>query len=258
LLNDCIDTSSNSNSNEHCVELDDLALAIRELSDSTVGVEESTEEQADSLVQTHQGISNRVDSNRIVKPVIDCIYVDNGQYFDEDAGRHWSSSNWKTVKKIVKGIVQRGEVFVSTLVDPFSKEATGTGESIPVFAVTDIPFWALREFGSCLMKRESEQSSSGTCIEVAERYPAHKRSVKTLGAAIDHWMKRKGLWLSGTSVNNQGSNNSRNGRRLLVPILLYSKKDDRFDMVTLESGTYSVGIGSSTGDSNSGKGRRKY
>jgi hypothetical protein len=232
LLNDSIDTS-NASSNELSVEIETLASTIRELSESSNWVEETGEEQADFLAQTPAGATNR-DSTRNVSPSLDCIYVDHGQYYEE-TDKHWPTSNWKTVKKTIKGILQRGESFVSSLVDPFTD---GAGESIPIFAVTDTPFWALREFGTCLMKRESEQSTSSTCIEVTERYPAYKRALKTLGAAIDSYMKRKNFWTGG----NQGHQG--HGRRILVPILLYSKKDDRFDMITLESGVSGGGSGS--------------
>lgn len=205
------------------MEIETLATLIRELSESSNGVEEAGEEQADFSSQIPSGVASR-DSNRSVAPSLDCIYIDHGQYFEE-TDKHWSISNWKAVKKIMKGIVQRGESFVAALVDPFSK---GARESIPIFAVTDTPFWALREFGTCLMKRESEQNASGTCIEVAEKYPAYRRAVKTLGSAIDSYMKRKSFWTGGGSQGH--------GRRILVPMLLYSKKDDRFDLITLESG----------------------
>jgi len=234
LVNDGIDSSSN----DHLVNMESLASTIRDFSSSSGGGEETTEEQDDTLAHPLSAANHR-ESSRSISPSLDCIYVDRGQYHDQ-TDKHLSSSNWKIMKKTTKAIVQRADGFLSALVDPTSKTA---GEPVPIFAVTEISFFGLREFGTCLMKRESEHSTFNACIEVAEMYPSSKRALKTLGAAIDSSMKRKGFWTS---------SNQAHGKRLSVQILLYSTKDDRFDMVTLECGGFSDGVATCHG-----KGRRK-
>jgi len=238
LLNDGIETVYSS-SNDHSVNLENLASMIQELSSNVGGGEEIDEEQSESLANP-MNIANR-ESSRAISPSLDCIYVDHGQYYEE-TDKHWSSSNWKTVKKTTKTIMQRADGFLSSFMNPNSKAA---GAPIPIFAVTEISFFTLREFGTCLMKREREHSTSKACIEVAEKHPSQKRALKTLGGAIDNYMKRRGFWTSSNQVH---------GKRLSTQILLYSTQDDRFDVVTLESGGFSDDY---SGTVHHGKGRRK-
>lgn len=234
LMNDGIETM-HSNSSDYSVNLENLASTIRDLLSTVGGGVEVVEEQSESLAHPVNG-ANR-DPNRIVSPSIDCIYVDHGQYYEE-TDKNWSTSNWKTVKKTTKGIVQRADGFLSAFVNSNSK--TG-GEPIPIFAVTEISFFTLREFGTCLMKREKEHSTANACTEVSAKHPSQKRAIKTLGGAIDNYMKRKGFWTSSSSAQT---------KKLSMQILLYSAQDDRFDVVTLESGGF-------TDVSGTGKGRKK-
>jgi len=227
LFNDSIDTSLSSSS-EHCVEINNLVWTIRDLSDkNSIGVDESAKEEPRDSMMLHSQANNynRDYSNKNnAKPDVECIYyIDNGHYY-ESRDKNLATSNWKNVKKTTKIIMKRGEDFVSSLVN---KE---TGESIAIFAAADMPFWALRDFGSCLMRRaEDDQSASSACVEMADRYPAHKRSIKALGGAIDAYMRHNSFWTNAVPQGHQFQT-----RRLLVPLLLYSKKDDRFDLVTIE------------------------
>ncbi|CAJ1930603.1 unnamed protein product [Cylindrotheca closterium] len=227
LMNDGVETVQNSN--DHSVSVENLASMIRDLSSNVGGGEETDEEQSDSLA--HPLNAGNRDSNRGISPSLDCIYVDHGQYYDE-TDKHRSSSNWKTVKKTTKAIEQRAEGFLSAFVNPNSKTS---GEAIPIFAVTEISFFTLREFGTCLMKREREHSTSKACSDVAERHPSQKRALKTLGGAIDSHMKRTGFW---------SSSNQTDAKRRSIQILLYSTQDDRFDVVTLDSIGFSEGVSS--------------
>jgi hypothetical protein len=132
----------------------------------------------------------------------------------------------KHIIKAMKSITQRCESFVSSMADP---SLSGGSESLPVFAVADLSFFLLRDFGTCLMKRaRTEHTAAGASLEITEVHPKHKRVLKTLGVAIDNFMKRTGFW-DGSTNNGHGFPNK------LATILLYSKVDDRFDMVTLES-----------------------
>jgi hypothetical protein len=241
-----IDASGSSN--EHFVEVENLALTIRELSSeflSNGGDDNRSEDphrhltMMDSSSAPHTTPSNMKDSNRSsnLKPSVDCIYVDHDQFYDGERPVSKSETpNWKVVLKTMKAISQKGEQFVTGLADPSTVDA---GESLPIFAVADISFWALRDFGTCLMKRgQQEKSAIGACRQITEEYPKFKRVLKTLGAAIESFMKRNGYWSSssGTTTSTTGGHHfHREGRKVLISILLYSRAEDRFDMIALES-----------------------
>lgn len=226
VLGDGGGADSSSSGNEQFVAIDNLAWTIRELCPETSnGVDESTEDQPDSLIQNQS--SNIRDSSRSLKPSVDCIFVDHDQYFDSDKPVSKADvPNWKALLKTMKGIAQKGESFVSSMADP---STNGAGDFLPIFAVADVSFWVLRDFGTMLMKRANERSTTGACLEIKEQYPKHKRTIKTLGSAIDNFMKSNGFWVTTGSHGNAVP-------KVVVIILLYSKVDDRFDMVTLESG----------------------
>ena len=239
-----------SSSNEQFVELENLAFTIRELSSEMMGGGGGDEDNqvgdtdsviVDSTASSHmQGsIAAREVSNRSanLKLSVDCVYVDHDHYFDSDRPVNKAdTSSWKVVLKTMKAITQKGEQFVSGLANPSS-----TGETLPVFAVADISFWALRDFGTSLMKRAThEQSAVGACRQITEEYPKFKRILKTLSSAIDSYMRRNGYW--STSHNSNNNNQSSNGhlhhhsRKLqLISLLLYSRPDDRFDLVSLDT-----------------------
>ena len=159
-----------------------------------------------------------------IEPSIECIYIQNDQFFDSErhASRVENKAQLKAINKTVRGITQRAEAFVRSMADP----SDGASNDLSVFVVTDVSFWCLRDFGSHLMKTaDMVQSANKACLETIESYPDHKRSLKTLGAAIESYMKRNGFWKGGPP--SAGGANE-------VIFLLYSKLDDRFDMVTLQ------------------------
>lgn len=260
-----VDASSGAGStNERFVELENLGLTIRELSLEFLN-SNSDEYRSDhhhhhhdsmdtSLAMTHlanPSSSVRESTGRsgtsYLKPSVDCIFVDHDQYYDGDRPVSKAENpNWKVVLKTMKAIGQKGEEFVTGLVDPSTVDA---GETLPIFAVADISFWALRDFGTCLMKRgKQEKSAVGACRQVTEDYPKFKRIIKTLGSAIESFMKRHGYWSSSSASTSSSMNNPQQQqqhgalshreaghRQVLVSILLYSRADDRFDLIALES-----------------------
>jgi len=172
---------------------------------------------------------------------IECIYVQNDQFFDcERTSSKVDKTQSKTVAKIMRGITQRAEAFVRSMVNP----GDGASSDLPVFVVTDVSFWCLRDFGSRLMRTADSQGSSNhwsatkAYLETIETYPKHKRSLKTLGAAIDSYMKRNGFLTGGekhqqsSSYHHQHHHNHSHQQEVIF--LLYSKSDDRFDMITLQ------------------------
>jgi len=223
--------ASSGSSNEQFVALEDLAWTIRDLSpDMNGGIEERTD---DPDGPPNSSGSVRDQQLKGFKPSIDCIFVDNDQYFGSDKPiPKGDMPGWKAISKTMKSVLQRGESFISSLIDS-SKQSSK--DSLTVFAVADVPFLILREFGTSLMKRSKEHSATDACHETIEQYPKYKRVIKTLGGAIENYMKRRGFWVVGSNSQNQ------HVPHLDIIIFLYSKVDDRFDMVTLDSGRIDTG-----------------
>lgn len=217
-------SSSQSSAGETFVSLDNLAPAILEDApgvDETPGMDETSD--IGGTVQP-SGASNRTSVN--------CIYVDNDCYYGID--REISKSDtphWKAHLKAIKKVQLSAECFIEAI-----RQSDG-GRRLPVFAVTEASFWALRDFGTTLMRRESDQSAAGAYAETAEKYPKYKRALKTLSSAIDTYMTRRGVWTSrgdsGSGKHCHHNHKSEKGSAELMTMLLYSKPDDRFDLVTL-------------------------
>jgi hypothetical protein len=170
-----------------------------------------------SIVQQQQQNNNREPNVKTMDPSVECIYIQADQFFDNERMISKDLANFKTVIKSMRGVAQRAESFVKTM---------ATNENVlPVFAVADLSYWCLRELGTQLMKMSPNQKEGckSAILETTSSYPSHKRSLKSLGAAIDNYMKREGLW------QGDGKHNKRHE----VMLLLYSKLDDQFDLVTL-------------------------
>lgn len=215
--------TENYSGNEKIVSLESLPGTILDLSfsDGTEHPHHVSSDQAESSVLTSGSSSNYRNSNRSTEPSIECIYVQNDQFFDSERPVSKEVNNHKSILKTIRGIMQRAEGFVSTIGDPTLTE------SIPVFAVADLSFWCLRDFGTNLMKKNHDRCSSNACQETIDDYPSHKRGIKTLGSAIDGYMRRQGYWQAGGS-SGKGSSPQE------AKLLLFSKQDDRFDLITLE------------------------
>lgn len=216
-----MDSGQSSNINESLVTLDDLAPNIL---GAVIG-SENQEDAASNLV-SHSSREQRPRSTQAAP--VQCIYIDNDTYYGID--REISKADTpKTCLRSMKTIALSAESFIKGFQES-SKLASIGVSTIPVFALVDVSFWILRDFGTALMQRErKEQSAAGTCNEMIERHGAkHKRSLKTLGLAIDHYMRRHGLWSHGPNSDLSHSESS-----ALITLLLYSKVDDRFDMITL-------------------------
>jgi hypothetical protein len=205
--------TNTSSSNEVFVSLDDLATTI---------LEDMPEEDADDAGEAgltapssfREHLQHR--SHREMQ----CIFVDHDQYYGSDREKKSEVPQWKTYLKATKSLSMSAQSYLSSL--------HGGGDSAPVFAVADVSFLVLRDFGTALMKREVlEKSAMGAANETIERYPSHKRVMKTLGLAIDNFMKRQGFWHTRQDTEQQQQGSS------LITLLLYSKVDDRFDLVTL-------------------------
>lgn len=256
-LRSVLSNGSVEGGSEQLVPVETLAWTIRDLS-PTAGTssDDLGRRPLDSKVgasgpdnvkhETSSGSSSR-------EPSIECIYVQNDQFFDceRPVSKADSRAKSKTITKTMRGITQRAEAFLRSMVDP----GDGPSSDLPVFVVTDASFWCLRDFGTHLMKSVDGQAGGGggddyprnqcssarACLETTESYPGQKRSLKTLGAAIDNYMKRNGFWNGGGQAgeknhgHNHGNHHHHNSdHRQEVIFLLYSKPDDRFDMVALQ------------------------
>lgn len=227
------DSITSANSNEMFVPLDELVTTI--LGD-TAWSDENPEDQTEATTgpATSSRDHHRSSSNRQTQ--VECIYVDDDHYFgnERDIGKN-ETPHWKSYLKAMKSATLAAETYLSSLQDPASQTSGSSIDGVPVFAVADVSFWVLRDFGTALMKRERrEQTAIGACSETTERHPKHKRVLKTLAQAIDNFMKRNGMWGS----HRDNSQHDERSRSFLMTMLLYSKNDDRFDLVTLEcSGT---------------------
>jgi len=201
-------------STERLVLLENLAMTVRELLPATCTL------HADALVNHEQnGISGqkynnpyRDGSNKTAETSIECIYILNDQFFDcERPFSKTDTAQFKPVIKTIRSVTQRAQSFIQSMVDP----GDGAAKDLPVF-VTEITFWCLRDFASNLMRNAAtDQCSSNAYLQTIKLHPTHKRSLKTLGAAIDSYMKRK-----------------ESGQKEVI-FLLYSKPDDKFDLVSM-------------------------
>ncbi len=224
---------SSSGGHEIFVPLQSLTATIRELSSDSVDDDAPTRPDLDGMGTSNQAFNMRAEngttpSRTSADKSLECIYVESDQYFGYDRGVSKSeASNWKVVLKGLKGVRQRCEGYISQLKDPGTK-------GIPVFSV-NLSFLVVREFGTCLMRREHERSALGASAEITERYPNHKRDLKTLAIAIDNFMKRSGVW---GSTSREGK---REVSKNLLFMLLYSRIDDRFDVVTCSSDVVETG-----------------
>lgn len=208
-----------SGANEEVVQIDSLAATMKEYLVAFPGSDEETlgnqsEMQVNRSIQPEEGTS-------VPKAVVECIYVDTDQYYGNEKQVSKNDANFKVVLKALKGITQRSEAFLNGLTDP--PKSSGV-QGTPVVAV-DLPFWVLRDFGTCLMRRGGS-SALGAAVETTEKYPKHKRILKTLSMAIDSLTRK--------SIN---SGLARKGANDLLTVFLYSKCDDRYDMIALDKVT---------------------
>lgn len=224
--------TSSSSGHEVFVSLDNLAATI--LGD-TIWTDDGTEEQSETATgPTANSRDHRSSNGRPAQ--VECIYVDDDHYFGNDREISKNETpHWKAYMKATKSATLAAETYLSSLQGP-SGRALASQKGLPVFAVAEVTFLVLRDFGTALMRREKrEQSASGACTEMTERYPKHKRVLKTLAQAIDNYMKRHGIWGSIFDTSSHHAAHRGSPRSFLFTILLYSKNDDRFDLVTLES-----------------------
>jgi translation initiation factor 2-alpha kinase 4 len=199
---------SGTNIPESFVKLDNLAETI--LSKSTEEVD--TNEQSDDVHHSFESFG--VPGSRQSKAShLDCIYVESDQFWGgEKQVAKSDSSNWRSIVKTLKTVSQRSESYIGTM-------ASGEHHDRPVVIASDLPFWVLRDFGTILMH---QGESAVAVLDTTEKHPKYKRTLRTLGLAVDATLKRYGF----RAKHNHS-------QHFLLNLFLYSKMDDRFDLVTL-------------------------
>lgn len=193
--------------NEVLVSLDNLASTIS----SGHGEEVELSERS--------AVNDGFDAAPAKTSLVECIYVDTDQYYGLDKQVSKSdTSNWKAVLKSIKGVTQRSEAFLDTLTDT---QVAAPVQGTPVFCVHHLSFWEIREFGTLLMQRNGDPIAASW--DATELHPKRKKVFKTLAMAIDNLLKKYAVWKQDSTTTKQQ-----------LTLLLYSKVDDRFDMVTLD------------------------
>jgi len=155
---------------------------------SDVAMDDTTNDSSAQPTQSHNGNFD-----------IECIYVDNDQYFDDS--NRINTSQWKRVKKIMNKTSQK-------MMDHLGNALCDS--TTPVIAV-DLPFRVVRELGSSLIFDGLESLISH---DITTKYPSHKKTLRTLLYACDSISRRTG-----------------SGGRLTF--FLYSTIDDEYDLVRM-------------------------
>jgi hypothetical protein len=232
--NSVVNTGSFS---EAVVSLENLASTILDASSSRGGEDNHDAVSVDGSGPPRSGLR---------EARVDCIFVDHDQYISStrEVSKN-ETPHYKNTLKAMKGVKHAAQNFLATLPDPASLADIGL-EGIPVFAVMEVSFFILREMGTEIMRREkSEMSTAGACAVMMERYPKHRRVLRTLSLAMDNFMKQShNFWNSiGEPMGGGPSMSSGMGTATpsMIPVLLYSKMDDRFDMITLTSSCMDCG-----------------
>ena len=233
-----------SSSGEVFVPIENLVWTIKDLSEGGLlaGDNQGRAESNSETLETAHATASSKNATSVA-----CVYVDQDSHFgiDREVSKN-ETSQWKAYLKAMKKIELSAECFIDASFHDCTKNYDN---NVPVFAVSDASFWCLRDFGTSLMKHEAEQNASCPFLETSEKWPQFKRSLKTLASAIEMYLRRQNIWsVAGSGKNHtttsdgaesymdrsRSDNNPTDSSSCLVTLLLYSKVDDRFDMVTLK------------------------
>jgi len=186
----------NYNGNEELVNLQSLSSLILErlstvndISDDNIVTRAHQTSVNDSSMQALPSHHGNFD--------IECIYVENDQYFDDS--NRINTAQWKRVKKVMKSTSQK-------ITDHLGHKLLDS--AVPVIAL-NLPFRVVREVGSCLMFDGVESLISN---DIATKFPGHKKTFRTLMYALDS-----------ISSKNEGK----------LTFFLYSTVDEAYDLITM-------------------------
>lgn len=206
----------------------EIVVSLNNLASTIAGAGLFNENGDDQVESTKKPDPIRVDPRG--RPSNECVFVEHDQYFSSD--REVSKSehpDWKKYLKTMKSISVAAESYLSTFQDD---------SEMTIFAAADLSFFILRDFGTALMRafhNGKPDPAARAASEISDRNPKQRRTLKTFGSAVDSYLRRND---SNGQYGGGGPStaSSRAGKQYgLLTFLLYSKPDDRFDMVTLES-----------------------
>ena len=185
----------NYNGNEEIVDINSLSsLLLERLS----FVNDKSDDNIASHQQTNANdLSSQSMQSNYSNFELDCIYVDNDQYYDDS--NRINTAQWKRVKKVMKSTSQK-------MMDHLSNNVLDS--AAPVIAL-DLPFRVVRQVGSCLIFDGLESLVSN---DITTRYPRHRKTLRTLMYACDSICRRT------------------KGR---PTFFLYSTIDDEYDLVRM-------------------------
>ena len=213
---------------EEFVSLELLAPTIEDRLDLITVEKSSTESVPPDRNLVSERLYPNEDTNHVgyrSSAKVECIYVEADQYYGHEKMLKGDSFS-KKVMKIVKTVSQRYGTFINGLTEiPLSNGSEGS----QVIA-SGLPFWVLRDFGTFVMKN-NDPSTIGAGNEMAERYPKHKKVIKTLCTALDYLLRRHEIAGSGPGKKSSAECILKSKHSLNV--FLFSIPDDRFDLITL-------------------------
>merc|ERR1719273_1358813 len=121
-------------------------------------------------------------------PKIDCIYVDTDQYYGMEKLVKGDRAGYKTVIKALKATRHKAESFMNGLLNPLSS----AGGSHTMVVAVDLPFDIVRDFGTWAMNnKQGVKLRLGSNSEIMDKYPSHKKVLKTLSFTLDTLIRRR-------------------------------------------------------------------
>lgn len=223
--------SSTISFSEEFVALSSLATIIKKhlTSISTVDEDDSDGDNDRSILFERQSPSLHKDPevSSYKTPQVDCIYVDGDQYYGMERLVKGDKGGYKTILKALKATRHKADSFINHLIHPFS---SADGGSHTIFIAVDLPFDVVRDFGTWAMKnKQGVTSSAASNNEMIEKYPNHKKVLKTLSFSLDSVIRRR------TRSNSKDYTfDDDNSPIPVIHVFLYSAVDDRYDLVTID------------------------
>ena len=217
-------TSSTISFSEEFIPLSSLAAIIKKhlASASTIIDEDVSDDDNDrTILFERQSLALYKDQDTLISktPQMDCLYVDADQYYGMEKLTKGDKGGYKTILKTLKATRHRADSFMNDLLHP----------SHAIVIAVDLPFNIVRDFGTWAMSNKQGVTSwTASNNEMIEKYPTHKKVLKTLSFSLDSVIRRRMR-----SNSKDDSLDDDNSPEPLIYVFLHSIIDDRYDLVTL-------------------------
>ena len=196
------------NGSEEIIPLTSLPALLLDRLSSVGDTNDDTNSSSDAQNQLAiNGDSSNVHLQPHSNIDIECIYVDNDQYWDNE--HRVDSASWKQIKKIMKASSQKMASHIGDVIE----------KGTPVVAV-NMPYRAVRDVGNTLIFDGIESLNSTASNGIATKYPEHKKKMRCLMYALDGMARKDHI-----KCNSDGKNEMR--------LFLYSIPCDKYDLITL-------------------------